>query len=91
MTRYTRNRQLREINKEMYGDYVINLSIPKSIMYEKGIGTLDKNFMWLRNHKYFITTSRWKKKRYNEKNIPKVTDNIDNVVMFGKQSLIRVR
>lgn len=91
MTRHTRNKQLRDLNKEIYENYGINMKMPTSIMFEKGAGTLDKDFMWLRNPKYFVTPERWKKKRYKQKDRPKIYDGVVNVILFGKNSLIKVK
>ncbi|ANM45938.1 hypothetical protein BELINDA_9 [Bacillus phage Belinda] len=67
MTRHTRNKQLRDLNKEMYENYEINMTMPTSIMFEKGAGTLDKDFKWNRYSMRTLSAAYWKGKRFNKK------------------------
>jgi len=89
MTRHTRNKQLRDINKEMYESYEINMKMPTSIMFEKGAGNIDKDFMWLRNPRCEVSVERWKKKRYKEKDRFNIHTNIENLIFFGKNGFVK--
>ncbi|AHZ10590.1 hypothetical protein [Bacillus phage Megatron] len=89
MTRHTRNKQLIDINKKLYGSYEINMSMPTSIMYEKGSGNLDKDFFWLRNPRCEVSVERWKKKRYKEKDRFNIHTNIENLIFFGNNGFVK--
>ncbi|AMW61164.1 hypothetical protein NIGALANA_9 [Bacillus phage Nigalana] len=89
MTRHTRNKQLRDLNKEMYENYEINMKMPTSIMFEKGAGTLDKDFWWHRNQRAMVSVDRWKKKRFNRKERFKVHMEVENLIFFGKNGCVR--
>lgn len=89
MTRHTRNRQLRDLDKERFDSYEINMTMETSILFEKGSGNLDKDFMWLRNPRCEVSVERWKKKRYNYKHRFNIHTNIENLIFFGKNGFVK--